>query len=43
MDVVEAELDEGRAQNGDPDFLRMAAVELRARLIAVSGSVVLRH
>jgi hypothetical protein len=27
MDVVDAELDEGRVQSGDPDFLRVAAAE----------------
>lgn len=39
MDVVDAELDEGRVQSGDPDFLRMAAAELRTRIVAVSSSL----
>jgi hypothetical protein len=40
MDIVDSELDEGRVQSADPDFVRIAAAELRARIIAVSGSFV---
>jgi hypothetical protein len=43
MDIVEAEINEGRAQNGDPDFVRMAAVELRTRIVAVSAALVPPH
>jgi hypothetical protein len=39
MDIVDTELDEGRVQDTDPDFVRMATAELRARIIAVSAAM----
>ena len=43
IDVIEAELAEGRAKALDPDVARMVAAELRTRLDAVTAALVPLH
>jgi hypothetical protein len=43
IDVIEAELAEGRAKALDPDVVRMAAAELRKRVDAAAATLVPLH
>jgi integrase len=43
IDVIEAELAEGRAKALDPDVVRMAAAELRKRVDAAAATILLLH
>lgn len=43
IDVIEAEFTDGQAHAGDPDVVRMAADELRARVDAAAAALVPLH
>jgi hypothetical protein len=43
IDVIEAELEEGRAKALDPDVVRIAAAEFRKRVDAAAAALVPLH